>query len=76
MGCTYESKPDKWALASVNTYVAATNAPTILFHGSGDLLCPACVSENFYNNLRGVGVDCDMNITAATMRLTPITPMR
>lgn len=59
MGCTYESKPDKWALASVNTYVAATNAPTILFHGSGDLLCPACVSENFYNNLRGVGVDCE-----------------
>lgn len=59
IGDTYASKPDKWALASANTYVTASAAPTILFHGSSDAVYPACVSENFYNNLRAAGVDCE-----------------
>lgn len=59
IGNTYASKPDKWALASANTYVGAKNAPTVIFHGSADAVYPQCVSENFYNNLTAAGVECE-----------------
>ena len=59
MGGTYASNPDKWALASTNTYVDAKNAPVILFHGSADIVCPQCVSYNLYNNLQAANVDSE-----------------
>ena len=59
IGISYASKPDRWALACANTYVNAKNAPVILFHGSADAIYPACMSENFYNNLNNAGVDCE-----------------
>jgi acetyl esterase/lipase len=59
IGSSLASNPDKWALASANTYVDANDAPAILFHGSEDAVYPSCVSGNFYNNLRNAGVDCE-----------------
>ena len=59
MGGTYASNPDGWALASTNTYVDAKNAPIILFHGSEDIVCPLCVSDNLYNNLQAANVESE-----------------
>ena len=59
MGGSYESNPDKWALACASTYVDETDAPAILFHGSADSFHPQCVSENLYYTLQAAHVDCE-----------------
>ena len=59
MGGSYESNPDKWAMACASTYVGAKDAPAILFHGSADSFHPQCVSENLYNTLQAAHVDCE-----------------
>ena len=59
IGCSYAECPDKWALASANTYITKDAPPMFISHGTNDNLVPYCVAENFYNNLQAAGVDCE-----------------
>ena len=59
IGCKYADCPDKWALASANTYITKDAPPMFISHGTSDNVVPYCVSETFYNNLKAAGVDCE-----------------
>ena len=59
IGCSYADCPDKWALASANTYITKDAPPIFISHGTSDNVVPYCVAENFYNNLQAAGVDCE-----------------
>ena len=59
IGCSYAECPDKWALASANTYITKDAPPIFISHGTSDNVVPYCVAENFYNNLQAAGVDCE-----------------
>ena len=59
IGCSYADCPDKWALASANTYITKDAPPIFISHGTNDPIVPYCVSETFYNNLKAAGVDCE-----------------
>ena len=59
IGCKYADCPDKWALASANTYITKDAPPFFISHGTSDPIVPYCVSETFYNNLKAAGVDCE-----------------
>lgn len=58
-GCNDQQCPDKHALLGANTFIDATDAPTMVAHGSADNIVPQCEGEKFYNNLKKAGVECE-----------------
>ncbi|MCQ2210416.1 MAG: alpha/beta hydrolase fold domain-containing protein [Paludibacteraceae bacterium] len=58
-GCNDQQCPDKHALLGANTFIDATDAPTMIAHGSADNIVPQCEGEKFYNNLKKAGVECE-----------------
>mgnify|MGYP003292112216 CR=1 FL=1 len=58
-GCNDQQCPDKHALLGANTFIDETDAPVMVAHGSADNIVPQCEGEDFYNNLKRAGVECE-----------------
>ncbi len=57
-GCNDQQCPDKHALLGANTFIDATDAPTMVCHGSTDNIVPQCEGKMFFDNLQKAGVEC------------------
>jgi acetyl esterase/lipase/type 1 glutamine amidotransferase len=60
LGGSAEQMPDVYRKASPLSYVARSNAPTLLVHGDRDLLVPYSHSEVMLGKLRAAGVEASL----------------
>lgn len=59
VGCSAEQCPDKHALIGAYAYLDASDAPTMVVHGSSDNVVPICMGQKFYEMLQQTGVDAE-----------------
>ena len=55
-GCKYASHEDVYKQASPLYHVKKTSAPTLICHGTADIIVPIIHSERFYDKLQSLGV--------------------